>query len=286
MLVERLRPLVVASLLAVISLPAAAALDKCPKEGGSVRMAMGGSPPSLDFITSFSAQARDIGVYLYEGLVTVDANYDVAPQLAERWTMSPDGKTYTFQLRRGVRFHDGSPVTAEDAVASIERFLAQSPRKADLSMIASSRAVDANTVEIVLSQPSAAFLPLLAYPGPAVAIMPKKLIQGVAAGKLPQAASIGTGPYKLVEWTPDKYVHLQKFAQYVPATSEPSGYAGKRLACIEHIYFVPVPETSSRVAGIESADYDFAQNLPPENYKRLSATKGIKAVILKQYYAV
>jgi peptide/nickel transport system substrate-binding protein len=263
-----------------------AAMDKCPAQGGTIRAAMTGSPPTLDFITSFAAQARDIGVYIYEGLVTVDANYDAAPQLAEKWTTSADGKTYTFHLRKGVKFHDGSPVTAADVVASVERFRAQSPRKADLSMVAGARAVDDATVEITLSQPSAAFVPLLAYPGPAVAIMPKKLIEGVAAGKLPQSSVIGTGPYRLAEWIPDKHVHLERFAQYSPAPGEPSGYAGRRLACIDHIYFVPVPEVSSRVAGVESGDYDYGQNLPAETYKRLTGTKGIKTVILKPYYEI
>ena len=263
-----------------------ASMDKCPAQGGTIRAAMAGSPPTLDFVTSFAAQARDMGVYLYEGLVTIDANYDVAPQLAEKWTASADGKTYTFNLRKGVKFHDGSPVTAADVVASVERFRAQSPRKADLSMVSGARAVDPNTVEITLSQPSAAFVPLLAYPGPAVAIMPKKLIEDVPAGKLPQTSIIGTGPYRLAEWVPDKHVHLQRFADYSPASTDASGYAGRRLACVEHIYFVPVPEVSSRVAGVESGDYDYGQNLPAETYKRLSATTGVKTFILKPYYEI
>jgi peptide/nickel transport system substrate-binding protein len=263
-----------------------AGMDKCPTQGGTIRAAMAGSPPTLDFVTSFAAQARDMGVYIYEGLVTVDANYDAAPQLAERWTTSAEGKTYTFHLRKGVKFHDGSTMTAADVVASLERFRAQSPRNADLSMVSGARAVDDATVEITLSQPSAAFVPLLAYPGPAVAIMPKKLIDGVPAGKLPQTSVIGTGPYRLTEWVPDKHVHLQRFADYSPAPGEPSGYAGRRLACVEHIYFVPVPEVSSRVAGVESGDYDYGQNLPAETYKRLSATKGVKAFVLKPYYEI
>ncbi len=262
------------------------ALDKCPRQGGTARAAMAGSPPTLDFITSFAAQARDIGVYLYEGLVTIDKNYDPAPQLAERWTTSPDGKTYTFQLRKGVKFHDGSAMTAEDVVASVERFLEQSPRKADLSMIASVRAVDAGTVQIALKQQSAAFLPLLAYPGPAVAIMPKKLIQGVPAGKLPQKSAIGTGPYQLVEWTPDKHVHLRRFPEYSPVAGAPSGYAGRRIACLEDIYFVPVPEQPSRAAGLESSLYDYAQNLPPDAYRRFSATKSLVPVVLKPYFSI
>ena len=268
----------------VVSSATGAGLASCPAQGGTVRAAMGGSPPTLDFIASFAAQARDLGVYLYEGLVTIDANYDVAPQLAERWTSSADGKTYTFYLRKGVVFHDGSPLTAADVVASLERFRTQSPRKADLALMSGVRALDASTVEVQLSQVSAAFVPLLAYPAPAVAIMPKKLIDGVPAGKLPQTAIVGTGPYRLVEWIPDKYVHLQRFAQYAPAPGDPSGYAGRRLACLEHLYFVPVPEVSSRVAGVESGDYDYGQNLPSETYKRLSATKGVKTVILKPYY--
>lgn len=281
-----IKALVGVCLLGAPGIAAAAPLEKCPVDGGTVRAAMTGSPPSLDFITSFSAHARDVGVYLYEGLVTVDANYDVAPQLAERWTSSPDGKTYTFHLRSGVTFHDGSPLTADDVVASIERFLAQSPRKADLSMIASTRALDPKTVEIVLSRPSAAFTALLAYPGPAVAVMPKKLIEGVAAGKLPSKAAIGTGPYRLVEWIPDKYVHLQRFPQYSSPPGEPSGYAGTRLACLQDIYFIPVPEASSRVSGLESGDYDYAQNLPSEVFQRLNSTKGFKTVVLKPYYAL
>ena len=283
------RRLVTTSLLLSIltaSGASGAAPDKCPAQGGTVRAAMAGSPPTLDFVTSFAAQARDIGVYIYEGLVTIDGNYDVAPQLAERWTTSTDGKTYTFHLRKGVKFHDGSPVTAADVVASVERFRAQSPRKADLSMVAGARAVDNGTVEITLSQPSAAFVPLMAYPGPAVAIMPKKLIEGVPAGKLPQSSVIGTGPYRLAEWIPDKHVHLERFAQYTPGPGDPSGYAGRRLACVEHIYFLPVPEVSSRVAGLESGDYDYGQNLPAEAYTRLTGTKGLKTVILKPYYEI
>ena len=129
MLFASARTLVAIALCSLVSLgPARAAIDKCPVQGGSVRAAMAGTPPTLDFISSFAAQALDIGVYLYEGLLTLNDKYEVAPQLAERWSVGGDGLTYTFQLRRGVKFHDGSAVTADDVVASFERFLAQSPR--------------------------------------------------------------------------------------------------------------------------------------------------------------
>ncbi len=278
----------VAIMLAVaVANPAAASgLEKCPVQGGTIRAAMAGSPPTLDWVTSFAAQTRDMGVYLYESLVTIDENYDPAPQLASSWTASRDGLVYTFALRRGVKFHDGSPLTAADVKASFDRFLEVSPRKADLKMVKATRVVDDHTFEVTLSEPSAAFVALLAYPGPAVAVMPRKVIAGLGAGKLPLSGVIGTGPYRLVEWIPDRHVHLRRFADYAPGPGEASGYAGRRLACVEDIYFVPVPEVSSRVAGLESGSYDYVQNLQAEAYKRLSAAPGIQTVIIKPYYLV
>ncbi len=286
MMRRMLTALTIFALLLAVVPGASSALDKCPVQGGTIRAAMAGAPPTLDWISSFAAQTRDMGVYLYEGLVTIDANYDVAPQLASSWTASPDGRTYTFRLRRSVKFHDGSTMTATDVAASFTRFLSVSPRKSDLKMVKATRAVDDQTFEVTLTEPSAAFIPLLAYPGPAVAIMPTKVIEGVGAAKLPPAAAIGTGPYRLAEWVPDKHVHLQRFADYSPSPGEPSGYAGRRLACVEHIYFIPVPEVSSRAAGLESASYDYVQNLQAEAYKRLSATPGVQTVIIRPYYLV
>jgi peptide/nickel transport system substrate-binding protein len=177
-------------------------------------------------------------------------------------------------------------MTAADVAASFTRFLEVSPRKSDLKMVKAARAVDEHTFEVTLSEPSAAFVPLLAYPGPAVAIMPRKAIEGVGTGKLPVSSVIGTGPYRLVEWIPDKHVHLRRFADYAPSPGQPSGYAGRRLACVENVFFVPVPEVSSRVAGLESGSYDYVQNLQAEAYKRLTATPGMQTVILKPYYLV
>jgi peptide/nickel transport system substrate-binding protein len=81
-------------------------------------------------------------------------------------------------------------------------------------------------------------------------------------------------------------VHLRRFADYQPVAGAPSGYAGRRIACLEDIYFVPVPEQPSRSAGLESGLYDYAQNLPAEAYKRFSAIKDVKTVVLKPYFAI
>ena len=213
---RRARRRAVASLTWVLAL-AFAAVPAAFAQGGSLRVAMAGSPPTLDFMCSFASQARDYGVYIFESLVTLDQEYNVAPQLAESWDVSDDHMTFTFHLRDGVTFHNGAPLTAADVVASFQRFLEVSPRQADFGSVSAMRAVDDLTFEVQLDSVSAAFLPLLAYPGPAVAIMPADVIEGRACGSLDAASIIGTGPYELAEWIPDQHVHLTRFEDYAPS---------------------------------------------------------------------
>ena len=97
------------------------ALAGAPTYGGTLRVALPASPPTLDpHATTFTA-AREIGLHLFENLLTFDARFQIVPQLAERWEMSPDGKTFIFYLRKGVRFHNGKEMTADDVKASVDR---------------------------------------------------------------------------------------------------------------------------------------------------------------------
>ena len=262
-----------------------AAAQSSNSSDSTIRAAMAGSPPTLDFMCSFAAQARDYGVYIFESLVTFDENYDVAPQLASSWDVSDDHKTFVFHLRSGVHFHNGESMTANDVVASFQRFLDQSPRKADLGTVDSMEAVDDQTFKIVLASPSAAFLPLLAYPGPAVAVMPADVIKDKKCGDLSTDDIVGTGPYKLAEWVPDKYVHLTRFDDYSPSDGPASGYAGSRTANVADLYFVPVPEASARLAGLETGEYDYAQNIPPESFDRVKGNSDLTPEVIKPSYS-
>jgi peptide/nickel transport system substrate-binding protein len=133
------------------------------------------SPTGLDphLITAFPS-FMIVNGNIYEGLTTIDKDLKVTPGLAESWTVSPDGKTYTFKLRSGVKFHDGSPMEAEDVVSSIKRVQSKemaSPLASRLASVESAKALDAQTVELTLKEPSAPLLASIA----AIAIVPSSV---------------------------------------------------------------------------------------------------------------
>ncbi|MDF2690126.1 MAG: transporter substrate-binding protein, partial [Microvirga sp.] len=132
-------------------------------------------PTGLDphLITAFPS-VMVVSGNIYEGLTAIDKDLKVIPSLAESWTVAPDGKTYTFKLRSGVKFHDGSPFEAADVVASVKRLLSKdiaSPLASRLSAVESANAVDAQTVELKLKEPSAALPSSLAT----IAIVPRSM---------------------------------------------------------------------------------------------------------------
>ena len=230
-----------------------------PKYGGTLRVATTTSVPTLDPMVVTHVATREVGMHIFESLVTFDENFAIVPMLAESWDISPDEQVYTFYLRQGVPFHNGKEMKAEDVWASVVRFLEVSPRKGELANLEEVRVIDDYTVEFRLSQPTGPFLAALANPIAQLAIMPREAVEGKPAR---QAEIIGTGPYKFVEWIPDRHVKVVRFEDYKPVDMPASGFAGHKAAYIDEILFIPVPEPGARVAGLEAGDYDFADFLP------------------------
>lgn len=265
----RLIPLCVVVLL-MVTLVALGA--EKPKYGGVLRVATTTSVPTLDPMVVTHIATREVGMHIFESLITFDENFGVVPMLAESWDISPDGRVYTFYLRRGVPFHNGKEMKAEDVWASVIRFLEVSPRKGELANLEEVKIVDDYTVEFRLSQPTGPFLAALANPIAQLAIMPREAVEGKAAR---QAEIIGTGPYKFVEWIPDRHVKVVRFPEYEPIDMPTSGFGGYKAAYIDEILFIPVPEPGARVAGLEAGDYDFADFLPAINVPDLMDQPGL-----------
>jgi len=170
---------------------------------------------------------RQIGCHIYETLLTYNADYNLAPMLAETWSTSEDGLTTSVTLRPGLRFHDGSPVTAMDAVASLERWRGLSTvGKSAFADVTAITAVDERSLTITATAASSALLEALASPTQAAAIMPAAVAR--AAGKNEITSFIGTGPYRLQSWQKDQYVTLERFADYVALEAPPVGSAAAR----------------------------------------------------------
>jgi len=220
-----LRPPAVAVLLLVALVAAvapASAQERPPSHSTSVyRRPLGTEPATLDPARIADIYGRSVAQQIFDGLVEFDQTLTIAPALAQYWKASRDGLTWTFTLRKGVRFHNGREVTADDVVFSLSRLVdpkvkstaadlfmniqgAQPFRDGRAATVRGLTAVDPSTVRIVLDEAPVPFVTMLAI-GHAK-ILPRDLVtqQGEAFG----AAPIGTGPFRFERWDRHKEIVL------------------------------------------------------------------------------
>ena len=186
-------------------------------------------------------------------------------------TVTDGGRQYTITLRTGVRFHTGKEMTAADVVASLNRWGRMSP--VGKALWKSVEAVDAkgpSQVVIHLKEPSGVLLSGL---GSAV-IYPKAVIDATGDGQLKQF--IGTGSFRFVEHKPDRHVRLARFKEYVARSEPPNGAGGKRIAYLEELLFIPVPDLAVRLAGVESGSYHYSQTIKQDQYDRILTLRSVE----------
>ncbi|POS06746.1 ABC transporter substrate-binding protein [Burkholderia gladioli] len=210
----------------------------------------------------------------YERLVRVDLRDPTRfeGRIAQSWSVGADGTTYTFKLKPGLKFHSGNPVTADDVAWSIQRtvLLGKGPAGvlADLGLTKDNvmqkvRAVDAATVSLQTDRKTApSFVLNVLSAGPA-SIVDRKLLESHASGgdygnAWLKTNDAGSGPYRLVKWSPNESIVLQRFDGY------PSPYPMKRVV-LRH-----VPEASAQRLLLENGDVDAARNLSPDSLASLA----------------
>jgi peptide/nickel transport system substrate-binding protein len=239
-----------------------------------LNIALTAQPPTLDSAITVSAVALDTAGNIFEQLYTLNADYQPTPMLAESVDISEDGLTYTFALRQGVKFHNGKELTSEDVVASMNRWIVTSSRAKVLLTNAKFEAVDKYNVKLTVEKPSSDVLILISSQAQFPAIMPSEIVESAPAEGVTEY--IGTGPYKFKEWKQDQYIHLVKYEEYQSVDSEASGFAGKKDAPTENLFFHFVPDHSTRIAGVKTGKYDIADSIPIENYDELAAEKSLE----------
>ena len=193
--------------------------------GGNQVTLAAGQPRTLDPALTLGGPDSPIG-HIFSGLVTLDSNLQVQPDLAAGWEISPDGTVYTFYLRKDVLFHDGTPFTAADVIFSWERatdpalgsdtsgtylndILGAEERLAGASgSLAGLHAIDDHTLEVTIDAPKVYFLAKLTYPAAYI------VQQANVAGRNWEHEAIGTGPFKLDHWTDDQEIVLTRNADY------------------------------------------------------------------------
>ena len=222
-------------------------------------------PPHLD-PTSAAAGAIDSVLYsnVFEGLTRFMGDGSVVPGLAASWEISEDGLTYTFTLRDGVPFHDGTSMDAEDVKFTFDRILAEdsaNAQKALYAAITSVEAVDAQTVRMTLSAPNGNLLFNLAW-GDAVIVAPES-IENI------KQQPIGTGPFKFDEWTQGDSIQISQY----------DGYWGEAPALTDAT-FKFISDPTAAFAAMMAADVDAFIGFPaPENLPQFEADPRFQVLI-------
>ncbi|MEO1018287.1 MAG: ABC transporter substrate-binding protein [Pseudomonadota bacterium] len=217
-------------------------------------------PKSMDPSAVTAVNDFRILVNLYDGLVRFkDGALEVEPALAESWEISEDGKTYTFQLKEGVNFHDGTPFNADAVKFTFDRMLDEShpyndtgpfPLSFFFSAVEETEVIDDTTVRFHLAEPYAPFLSNLAYPTGLI-VSPAAVEQhGADFGRNPS----GTGPFSFRVWESNRQVALEQNADYWDGAPPLRG-----------VVFRPITDANARVSEMLSGGIDLMVEVPPDN---------------------
>ncbi|MHB1004872.1 MAG: ABC transporter substrate-binding protein [Chloroflexota bacterium] len=244
-----------------------------------MRLAIIGEPPSLDPHWTTANVTNSVTCHITETLFTLDENLKDIPLLAESLETSTDGLTRTVKLRKGVQFHNGKEMTSADVEASLQRWVKMSgPGKLLFQRVDSLTTPDKYTMVFKMNAPYAVFEPTLTFRSQGAVIMPKEQVEA-ATEKNQISQPIGTGPYKFVEHQKDRFIRLARFDKYTTVGDKPNGAGGKREANFDEIRFMPVPDQSVRVAGIQSGDFDYAEGINPDQFTLLKDSKTVTALV-------
>lgn len=207
---------------------------------------------------------------LHDAMVKPMPGKAAAPCLAESWKQAPDGLSYTFTLRDGVKFHNGEPVTAEDVKFSFERYKGTSASLMK-DRVKAVEVVDARTVRFVLKAPWPDFLTFYSSATGAGWIVPKKHVEKVGAEEF-RKAPVGAGPFKFVSFTPGVELVFEAF----------DGYWSKKPT-VKRLVFKVIPEEATRLAALTRGEVDVAYSIRGELAEQLRKTPGLtlKAVVLQ-----
>lgn len=251
------------------------------KKTALLKVAVIGEPPTLDIHTTTATITFEIGWHIFETLYTYASDYGMGPMLADKLPeITEGGKIYTVKLRQGVLFHNGKEMTSEDVVASSLRWKKLSQNAAGaMAGLKSITAKDKYTVEYAFDKPNATLLVALSTPGNGLSIYPKEICEKYP--DKPIQEFIGTGPYKLVEHVPDRYVKVQRWEKYAARTEESNGPGGKRWAYADEIRFIPVSDADTRLAGLQSGEYDVAALLSGSQYETVKKDTNLQAIVVK-----
>ncbi len=252
------------AIAAAAAAPGIAYAQTAPTRGGVLRVSVDQAVGVLNPLLTRVNPEYLVSGLLYSGLTRLAVDMTAAPDLASSWSPNAELTQWTFTLRPGLRFHDGSPCTAKDVVATFAAIMdpkTASPARTNIGPVDHVEAVDDDTVRFVLKTPYADLPVALAYTNA------KIIPAAVASGELTQLArkAVGTGPFRLVSYEPDRQIVVARNEAYYDA---PRPY-------LDRVEVLVYPDPTAEASAMISGDIDLMSNASATEFARLSSAAGV-----------
>ena len=222
------------------------------------------------------------GFMIYDTLFALDEKLEVKPQMVDRWSVSEDKLTWTFSLRDGLEWHDGTPVTAEDCVASLKRWAARDGMAQKLmSFVAELTATDTKTFRLQLKEPYGLVLATLGKPTSNVPfMMPKRVAETDPNTQLTDTTGSGPFIFKKDEWKPGEKAVYLKNSKYKPRAEPASGFAGGKRAKVDRVEWVWIADPQTQINALSNGEIDFIETPPHDLLGLIGADPNVRSLVV------
>jgi peptide/nickel transport system substrate-binding protein len=244
-------PGLISSAATTLALSGTGARAEEPRRGGVMNIILQPEPATLVLALNITSQNQLVAPKIYSGLLTYGFDLKPLPNLATSWDISPDGLTYTFQLAKNAKWHDGEPFTADDVIFTTREMLPEVHARArvNFSQVASVEAPDPYTVVFHLKTPYPGFI--YGFEASSAPMMPKHIYAGTDYRNNPaNARPIGTGPFRFKEWQRGSIIRMERNPDYF----KPG------LPYLDGINFVVIPDGAQRLIALESGQVHLASS--------------------------
>jgi len=267
------RRAVAAAAACLMALPIAAS----PAEAQTLKLVAHSDLKVLDPIWTTAFITRNHGYMIYDVLFARDEELRIRPQMVDKHEVSADKLTWTFTLRDGLEWHDGTPVTSEDCVASIKRWGARDALGQQLmASVGEMKAVDAKTFQIVLKEPFGLVLDALGKPSSTVPfMMPKRVAETDPFKQIDDYTGSGPFIFKKDEWKPGEKVVYVRNPDYKPRAEPPSSLAGGKVAKLDRVEWISIPDGQTAVNALMTGEIDMVESVAHDLLPVLEKDKDI-----------
>jgi peptide/nickel transport system substrate-binding protein len=269
-----------AFLLAVASI--AGLLGPMTAKAETIKAVMNSDLKIVDPIWTTAYVQRGFGYLVWDTLFALDEKLQVQPEMVDKWEVSPDKLTWTFTLRDGLEWHDGTRVTAADCVASIRRWGARdSMGQMLMSFTGDLIAPNDKTIRLVLKEPYGLVLQALGKTGANVPfMMPRRVAETSPNSQINDATGSGPFIFKRDEWKAGEKAVYLKNPTYKPRGEPPSGFAGGKIAKVDRIEWIWIADSQTQVNALLKGEIDLIQNTPYDLLPLIDKSKDVTTQVI------